>query len=107
LTWQADRLLFGSKRVLTHIVLPNGRAETEQHPYRSIARNNASVYTPEQATLICTGPIHLISYSIINLFKNVSFLVKVNNQLDAPMYAVLLPEHVSGTNMPIIRSNYN
>jgi len=24
------------------------------------------VYNPEQAALICTGPIHLISYSIIN-----------------------------------------
>jgi hypothetical protein len=30
--------------------------------------------------------------------------VKVKNQLDATKYAVLLPQHVSGTNMPIIRS---
>jgi hypothetical protein len=29
--------------------------------------------------------------------------VKVKNQLDATKYAVLLPQHVSGTNMPIIR----
>jgi hypothetical protein len=31
-------------------------------------------------------------------------IVKVENQLDATKYAVLLPQHVSGTNMPIIRS---
>jgi hypothetical protein len=30
--------------------------------------------------------------------------VKVKNQLDTIKYAVLLPQHVSGTNMPIIRS---
>jgi hypothetical protein len=28
-------------------------------------------------------------------------------QLDAQKYAVLLPQHVSGTNMPIIRSTIN
>jgi hypothetical protein len=33
--------------------------------------------------------------------------VKVKNQLDAKKYAVLLPQHVSGTNMPIIRSTFN
>jgi hypothetical protein len=32
------------------------------------------------------------------------FILKVKNQLDATKYAVLLPQHVSGTNMPIIRS---
>jgi hypothetical protein len=31
-------------------------------------------------------------------------IVKVKNRLDATKYAVLLPQHVSGTNMPIIRS---
>jgi hypothetical protein len=30
--------------------------------------------------------------------------VKVKKQLDATKYVVLLPQHVSGTNMPIIRS---
>jgi hypothetical protein len=30
--------------------------------------------------------------------------VKVKNQIDATKYAVLLPQHVSGTNMPIIKS---
>jgi hypothetical protein len=30
--------------------------------------------------------------------------MKVKNQLDATKYAVLLPQHVLGTNMPIIRS---
>jgi hypothetical protein len=30
--------------------------------------------------------------------------VKVKNRLDATKYVVLLPQHVSGTNMPIIRS---
>jgi hypothetical protein len=29
---------------------------------------------------------------------------KVKNHLDATKYAVLLPQHVSGTNIPIIRS---
>jgi hypothetical protein len=33
--------------------------------------------------------------------------VKVKNQLDATKYAVLLSQHVSGTNMPIIRSAIN
>jgi hypothetical protein len=33
--------------------------------------------------------------------------VKVKNQLDVTKYAVLLPQHVSGTNMPIIRSKIN
>jgi hypothetical protein len=33
--------------------------------------------------------------------------VKVKNQLDATKYAVLLPEHVSGTNMPIIMRTIN
>jgi hypothetical protein len=33
--------------------------------------------------------------------------MKVKNQLDATKYAVLLPQHVSGTNMPIIRSTIN
>jgi hypothetical protein len=33
-----------------------------------------------------------------------SDIVKVKNQLDATKYAVLLSQHVSGTNMPIIRS---
>jgi len=60
LTCQADRLLFGSNRVLTHIVFTNGRAGTAQDPYRSIAGNNECVYNPEQAALICTGPIHSI-----------------------------------------------
>jgi hypothetical protein len=32
---------------------------------------------------------------------------KVKNQLDTTKYAVLLPQHVSGTNMPIIRSTIN
>jgi hypothetical protein len=33
------------------------------------------------------------------------YLVKVKNRLDATKYVVfLLPQHVSGTNMPIIRS---
>jgi hypothetical protein len=32
------------------------------------------------------------------------YVVKVQNQLDETKYAVLLPQHVSGTNMPIIRS---
>jgi hypothetical protein len=31
-------------------------------------------------------------------------MVKVKNRLDATKYVVLLPQHVSGTNMPIIRS---
>jgi hypothetical protein len=30
--------------------------------------------------------------------------VKVKKQIDATKYAVLLPQHVSGTNMPIISS---
>jgi hypothetical protein len=30
--------------------------------------------------------------------------MKVKNRLDATKYAVLLPQHVSGTNMPIISS---
>jgi hypothetical protein len=30
--------------------------------------------------------------------------VKVKNELSATKYAVLLPQHVSGTNMPIIMS---
>jgi hypothetical protein len=34
-------------------------------------------------------------------------LVKIKNQLDATKYAVLLPQHVSGTNIPIIRSTIN
>jgi hypothetical protein len=34
-------------------------------------------------------------------------IVKVKNQLNATKYAVLLPQHVSGTNMPIIRSTIN
>jgi hypothetical protein len=34
-------------------------------------------------------------------------IVKVKNQLVATKYAVLLPQHVSGTNMPIIRSTIN
>jgi hypothetical protein len=33
--------------------------------------------------------------------------VKVKNQLDATKYAVLLPQHVSGTNVPIIRNTMN
>jgi hypothetical protein len=36
--------------------------------------------------------------------QNTEILVKVKNQLDATKYAALLPQHVSGTNMPIIRS---
>jgi hypothetical protein len=31
-------------------------------------------------------------------------MMKAKNQLDATKYAVLLPQHVSGTNMPIIKS---
>jgi hypothetical protein len=31
-------------------------------------------------------------------------IVKVKNQLDATKYAILLPQHVTGTNMPTIRS---
>jgi hypothetical protein len=34
-------------------------------------------------------------------------IVKVKKQLDATNYAVLLPQHVSGTNTPIIRSTIN
>jgi hypothetical protein len=34
-------------------------------------------------------------------------MVTVKNQPDATKYAVLLPQHVSGTNMPIIRSTIN
>jgi hypothetical protein len=33
--------------------------------------------------------------------------MKAKNQLDATNYAVLLPQHVSRTNMPIIRSRIN
>jgi hypothetical protein len=33
--------------------------------------------------------------------------VKIKNQIDATKYAVLLPQRVSGTNMPIIRSTIN
>jgi hypothetical protein len=33
--------------------------------------------------------------------------VTINNQLDATKYAVLLPQHVPGGNMPIIRSTIN
>jgi hypothetical protein len=40
-------------------------------------------------------------------FRNKKEKVKVNNQLDATKYAVLLPQHVSGTNMPIIRNIIN
>jgi hypothetical protein len=35
------------------------------------------------------------------------YIVKVKNQIDATKYSVLLPQHVSGTNMPIIRSTIN
>jgi hypothetical protein len=34
-------------------------------------------------------------------------LVKVKNQLDAIKYAVSLPQHVLGTNVPIIRNTIN
>jgi hypothetical protein len=34
-------------------------------------------------------------------------MVKVKNRPDATKYAVLLPQLVSGTNMPIIRSTSN
>jgi hypothetical protein len=34
-------------------------------------------------------------------------LLKIKNQLYPTKYAVLLPQHVSGTNMPIIRSTIN
>jgi hypothetical protein len=33
--------------------------------------------------------------------------MKKKNQLDATKYSVVLPQHVSGTNMPIIRSTIN
>jgi hypothetical protein len=34
-------------------------------------------------------------------------MLKVKNQLDVTKYVVLLPQHVLGTNMPIIRSAIN
>jgi hypothetical protein len=34
-------------------------------------------------------------------------IVKEKNQIHSTKYAVLLPQHVSGTNMPIIRSTIN
>jgi hypothetical protein len=39
--------------------------------------------------------------------KYSNIMMKVKNQLDATKYAVLLPQHVSGTNMPIISSAIN
>jgi hypothetical protein len=36
--------------------------------------------------------------------KHILWIVKVKNQPDATKNAVLLAQHVSGTNMPIIRS---
>jgi hypothetical protein len=48
--------------------------------------------------------VHLFSFatSMVNKMK-----VKVKNQLDATNYAVLLPQHVSGTDMPIIGGTVN
>jgi hypothetical protein len=44
--------------------------------------------------------------SLIFIWPCIADTVKLNNQLDATKYAVLLPQHVSGTNMPIIRRSY-
>jgi hypothetical protein len=44
---------------------------------------------------------------ILSFSKKMATLVKIKNQLDATKYAVLLPQHVSGTNMPIIVSTIN
>jgi hypothetical protein len=41
---------------------------------------------------------------LLNFLLQFPNVMKVKNQLDATKYAVLLPQHVSGTNMPIIRS---
>jgi hypothetical protein len=48
----------------------------------------------------CTVCFHFITINSL-------YVVKVTNQLDATKYAVLLPQHVSGTNIPIIRSTIN
>jgi hypothetical protein len=40
-------------------------------------------------------------------FRTTLYIVKVKNLLDATKYAVSLLQHVSGTNMPIIRSTVN
>jgi hypothetical protein len=45
--------------------------------------------------------------SLIFMWPCIIDIVKVKNQLEATKYAVLLPQHVSGTNMPIIRSTIN
>jgi hypothetical protein len=39
--------------------------------------------------------------------KSALNIMKVKNQPDVTKYAGLLPQHVSGTNMPIIRSTIN
>jgi hypothetical protein len=44
---------------------------------------------------------------LIFVVETVLNIVKVKNQPDASKYAVLLPQRVSGTNMPIIRSTIN
>jgi hypothetical protein len=46
----------------------------------------------------------IIEIGCTNYVRKEDILVTVKNQPDATKYAVLLPQHVSGTNMPIIRS---
>jgi hypothetical protein len=45
--------------------------------------------------------------NLMSMWPSIVDTVQVKNQLDATKYAVLLPQHVSGTNMPIIRSIIN